>query len=213
MKLKSSMAALAVAMAFSAPVGATDLLDEKYDPASQYQEQIANPFAGFYVGAQVGGQFTNVDIEDQFDGLGADGLIGGIHGGYNFCAGNFCTGPYVEGGWSSVDSNLAGIELYAQEWYAQGGWLVGYRAWKSSLIYAKAAYEFSSWKVFETVDSDVESYVLGGGIDTLVGEHVSVGVFADYIVPNTIDIGGTDVTDALEQSESLRAGLKITVRQ
>lgn len=75
MKLKSSMAALAVAMAFSAPVGATDLLDEKYDPAP---DGVSVNWSGVYVGGAIGYGNANHDLTayDYFKDYCDKGLYG-----------------------------------------------------------------------------------------------------------------------------------------
>lgn len=53
MKLKSSMAALAVAMAFSAPVGATDIFDARNDALADPVQAQVN-WTGFFAGGQFG---------------------------------------------------------------------------------------------------------------------------------------------------------------
>jgi hypothetical protein len=214
-KNSSSFGALLAASVIFSPnfANASDIFDGRLNQDSD-QPVVSNPFAGFYVGAQVGGEFANLDIEDQFDGLGADGLIGGVHGGYNFALGNFVTGPYIEASWSNVDLNAGGVDLLYQEWYAQGGWIAGLNVSNASLVYVKAAYEFQQWNSDAgKLDGDVQAFVLGGGIDTMLTGNTSIGVFADYIIPHKIEANSVDITDMLEQSEAMRAGLKLTIRQ
>lgn len=210
---KSTKLALTAAsfFALAASASASDLLDGLNEPAPA---QTSNPFAGFYVGAQVGGEFVNLDIDDQFDGIGADGLIGGAHAGYNFCMGSFCTGPYVEGSWSNVDTNLFGTDILYQEWYAHGGWIAGLNVSNSSFLYGKAAYELQQWSSDAgSLDGDVQAFVLGGGIDTMLTGNTSLGAFIDYVIPHKIEANGTDISDLLDQSEALRAGVKLSIRQ
>jgi outer membrane immunogenic protein len=215
----TSIAAMATLFAVSAPANAADVYGRDEVPESSYAQPDYNPFAGWYFGLQGGGQFTNIDINDQFDGIGADGLIGGAHAGYNMQMGSLVTGPYVEGGFSNVNVDInfgagASGDLLSQDWYAQGGWLVGVEVYDKTLVFGRAGYEYAKWSSdFFSETVDVYSFVLGGGIETMIAANVSIGLTADYLIPHEIEVDSTNLTDLLDASEQLRAMARITYRQ
>lgn len=211
----SSILAGAVAAIFlaSAPASATDLKASNTGVLGLPAETAASPFSGFYGGINAGGQFTNIDVMDQFDGIGADGLIGGAHAGYNVCAGRFCFGPYVEGGLSNANVEIAGQDALVQDWYAQAGLLAGYVVGKSTMVSVHGGYDWSRWSSdFVEGDIDVGSYVVGAGIDTMLAEHVSLGLKVDYLIFNSAEFESHDITDAVEKSEGLRVQGRLTYR-
>jgi opacity protein-like surface antigen len=212
LKTSASVTVLALFLA-SAPVSATDLKGSGSTFAGLANATADNPFQGFYGGLNAGGQFTNIDVMDQFDGIGADGLIGGAHAGYNACAGRICFGPYAEAGLSNANVEIVGQDALIQDWYAQAGLLVGYVAGKSTLISAHAGYDWSHWSSdFVDGDIDVGSIVVGAGLDTMIADHVSLGVKVDYLIFNSAEFESHDITDAVEKSEGLRVQGRLTYR-
>lgn len=189
-------------------------LGKNGDPTSADYHYASPAFQGFGIGVHGGGQFTNIDVYDQFDGIGADGLIGGLHAEYLFAMGNFRVGPYVEGGLSNVNTEIGGQDLLNQDWNIGGGVKAGVVLWNATLVYGKAGYEFSKWSIAEDeAEADVESVVLGGGVETMLAQNVSIGLEANYVVPMNIEVEDQDLTDYLEESESIRALARITWRQ
>jgi opacity protein-like surface antigen len=213
MLLKSASSIAALAMIFAAaPALATDL-SGRGEQLNDYPIE-RNVFQGFGVGVHGGGQFTNIDIMDQFDGIGADGLVGGIHAEYLFGFGSLRVGPYIEGGISNVNTEIQGQDLINQDHYYGGGIKAGAVVWNSTLVYGKLGYEWSKWSILDDeADADVESVVLGAGIETMLMPHVSLGLEASYITPLNIEVEGDDITDLLEESESLRVIGKVSWRQ
>lgn len=208
---KLTLAAALVALTASA-AGAADLSSAKgLDTASMSNK---NTFAGWYLGVQGGGQFSNLDVADQFDGIDADGLVGGAHLGYNFALGSLVTGPYIEGGLSNVNIDIQGVDALRQDWYVHGGWMLGFKPTDKTLVFGRFGYEVASWSSDIGIpDADVRSWVIGGGIDTMLTQHVSLGVTADYIVPQEITVDSTAYTDLLDASETLRVMGRLTYRQ
>lgn len=201
-----------VALGLSLPVAAADL-GGSYKDSPLAGDFSSNPFAGFYVGVQAGGQFTNIDVMDQFDGIGADGFVAGGHAGYNFAGGRFVFGPYVEGGFSNVNTDISGFDALKQDSYVQLGGLAGYVVGSATLISVHGGYEWSQWgSDLGTGDIDVGAFVLGGGIDTMIAPHVSLGAKVDYLVTDSIEVSGFDASDLVE-AESLRATLRLTYRR
>lgn len=213
LKTASAVAISAAVFLSASTAFATDLKDGKTDFLGLSSAKLDNPFAGFYGGLHGGGQFANIDVMDQFDGIGADGLVGGAHAGYNVCSGRVCFGLYGEGGLSNVNVELGGQDALIQDWYAQGGALVGYVAGKATLISVHAGYDWSAWSSdFTDADIDVGAFVVGAGIDTMIADHVSLGVKVDYLIADSVEVESHDVTDYVEKSEGLRVLGRITYR-
>lgn len=209
LKTSASAAVLAISLAGSAL--AADLT--KGDPTGSDYASYKAAFQGLGIGVHGGGQFTNIDVVDQFDGIGADGLIGGAHAEYLFGFGTFRAGVYAEGGISNVNTEIFGQDLLNQDWYAGVGVKAGAVVWNSTFIYGKAGYEISKWSIAEDLaEADVESVVVGGGVETMLMPNVSVGLEANYVVPLSVEVESKDATDLVEESESLRALLRLTYR-
>jgi outer membrane immunogenic protein len=210
-KFSASVSAVALAAFFASPALSADL--KGGDPtSSDYHSKPA--FEGLGIGINGGGQFTNIDVYDQFDGIGADGLVGGAHAEYLFALGQFRVGPYIDGGFSNVNTEIGGVDLLNQDWYFGGGVKAGITVYGSTLIYGKVGYEIAKWSILDDeAEADVDSAVLGGGVETMIAQNVSLGLEANYVVPLNIEVEDHDITNALEESESLRALLRLTWRQ
>ncbi len=200
-------------LAFSTAASAADIGSYKDTPATQtYGER--NPFLGFNSSINGGGQFGNLDLLNTFDGIGNDGLVGGAHIGYNLGFGRVVLGAYAEGGFSDVNTEIAGIDLLNMDSYLQAGILVGYLFTPATMASLHAGYEWQQWSSDLPGAPDIEAtaFAVGGGIDTLIREHVSLGIKVDYLPLDSMDIGGTDVTQFVEESESFRAVARLTYR-
>jgi outer membrane immunogenic protein len=210
-KLSASVSTVALAAFFASPALSADL-GKTSDPTSS--EYVAPAFQGLGIGINGGGQFTNIDVYDQFDGIGADGLVGGAHAEYLFALGQFRVGPYIDGGFSNVNTDIGGVDLLNQDWYFGGGVKAGIIVYGSTLIYGKVGYEISKWSILDDeADADVDSAVLGGGVETMIARNVSLGLEANYVVPMNIEVEDQDITDYLDASESLRVLGRLTWRQ
>jgi opacity protein-like surface antigen len=209
------VAAIAAVMSIAQASGA-DVYDGRLDAGADQPTPVY--FQGLAVGVHGGGQFTAIDITDDgfaFDGISADGLVGGAGIEYLFPFGNLRVGPYVEGGFSNVNTEINGADLLRQDHYYGGGLKAGFVAFDSSLVYARAGYEWALWKTDadDSIDIDAEAFVIGGGVETMIGSHVSIGLGADYLVPNNVTADDIDVTSFVEDSESLRVLGRLTWRQ
>ena len=199
-----------------------------YTPRDAYVEmsnEVKTPFAGLAVGAHFGGQFNAMKLNhpngtDHLDGISADGLLGGVHAEYLFKAGGFRVGPYVEGGFSNVNTSLSlfnggfNAEL-TQESYYGGGLKAGGMISPSTLLYVKAGYDFSQYNAEASkgkksidVDADVGAWVLGAGAETMLSDHVSLGIEADYLLVDDVEAAGSNLTRFLEKSEGIRTKLR-----
>jgi opacity protein-like surface antigen len=210
-------AALLGALVLTTPAMAADVYGSSKDASGGY-EPARNPFAGFYIGADAGGEFANIDILDTFDGIGADGLTGGVHAGYNLCVNRVCFGPYIEGGLSNVNTDIGGFDLITQDYYVQGGAMIGYMVGNATLISVHAGYDYSAWSsdvlplLGVSDDITVGAIAIGSGIDTMIARNLSLGVKVDYLMVNGVDLDNTDITDAIEESEAFRAKVRLTYR-
>lgn len=218
MNMVSKLAAGVALSALMATGAMASDLNGSLKDAEQETSFGRNPFAGFYLGVNVGGEFANIDINDQFDGIGADGLIGGVHGGYNLCANRFCFGVYGEGGLSNVNVDFGGVDALSKDFYIQGGVKLGYMVGRATLVSVHGGYEYSEWSSDLITmgggqdDITTGAIVLGGGIETMLSSHVSLGAKVDYLMLNSADVNNTDVTQFLEESEALRAQLLLSYR-
>jgi opacity protein-like surface antigen len=172
-------------------------------------------FDGLAVGIHGGGQMTSIDVAGVFDGISADGLVGGVHAEYLFTAGRFRIGPWGELSLSDVNTELSGFDVLSQDYAYSGGIKVGVTAWGASLISMRAGYEMAQWSsdIPGVGDIDVGSWLLGAGVETMVAEHVSLGIQADYLVPHEVTALGVDVTSFVEDSEQGRVLARLTWRQ
>jgi hypothetical protein len=198
---------IAVFLAALFAAGAAHAADLR-DPIAKIDQLAAGnaPFTGFYAGIEAGGQWTNLNFADTFDGIGADGGIAGAFAGYDFAlAPRFRAGVYVNGGFSNVNTEIGGFDLLSQDDYIGAGARLCVLVSNSSQICGKAGYEWQNWSSdLISADVDVGQIVLGGQLETTLAEHSSFHITADYLKPNNVEIGGTDVTDAVKKSESLR---------
>jgi opacity protein-like surface antigen len=210
--MKKLLAAV-LAVSIPAAAGAADLPNSNYDSLKDISSTKVY-FNGVSIGVGAGGQFTNVDITDAFDGIGADGLIGTAHVGYDRAFGRLRMGVYAEGGLSNVNVELGGLDLLKQDYFFGGGARLGVMASNTTLVYAKGGYEWALWSsdVFPG-DVDVQSFVVGGGVETMLSNNISFGVDVSYLIPNDISADGVDVTDAFDKSESVRVLGKLSWRQ
>lgn len=214
--LKISAAALIATGILTGSAMASDLLDGKYE--NEADSQIHTYFQGIAVGIHGGGQFTSVrlnDEEDYFDGISSDGLIGGAHLEYLFAVNSFRIGAYAEGGFSNVNTGIGApdFDLLQQDSYYGGGLKAGVVVGGNTLLFARFGYDWSQWQAFEAVDADVQSWVIGGGAETMITDNLSLGVEADYLLVNDVEAASTDLSDLFDESEMIRAKVRLTWRQ
>jgi outer membrane immunogenic protein len=143
--------------------------------ASDASAQDVSGFDGFYVGANAG--YGKVDNDGGSD---VDGGLGGIHGGYNYIAGQMLIGIEGDYDWSdislernenilSVDVNYRASLNYFASVRARLGWLYG----SSTLFYATAGYNWSEFEVKVSASGlgsggesvDLDGAVVGGGVE------------------------------------------------
>lgn len=182
-----------------------------------------NPFSGLYGGVTAGAQFTDITISDHgqdFSGISADGAQLGGHVGFNWCPGRVCIGPAAEFAWSNVAVEFGPLgDVLRMDDYLQLTVQAGVVIGKKTLVSVHAGYEWQSWVLdLDRIgrgehDADVEAWVVGFGIATMVTSNTAVELRADYLMFNDIDADDLDRSEArraLDKSDALRIKLKAT---
>jgi hypothetical protein len=177
-------------------------------------------FTGLGVSVIAGGQFNNVNIADDdfaFDGIGADGVLGGVGLDYLLGFGNLRAGVYLEGIISNVNTQIEDggdeLDLLRQNHCYGGGLKGGLTAFRTSLLYVRGGVERCGWEFAEEVDVDVDSFVGGVGMATMLNDNWALDLNVDYVVPFNIEAEGHDLTELFEDSEGFRGMLRATWRR
>lgn len=214
-----TMLFVAAAMSFfTVSAGAADILS----PNSNYTgPDLDAPYAfsGLAIGVDGGGQFNAWDIDAgtfSFDGISSDGLIGGVHADYLFALNrNMRLGVYAEGGWSDVATSFSAPGFSAelkQDTYYGGGAKIGATV-HGTFVYLRGGYDRSQWTISAPgfdVSAGADSWLFGGGIDTMVSDHVSFGGGVDYLVVDDADVAGESLKEFLGNSEIIRARARLS---
>jgi outer membrane immunogenic protein len=168
---------------------------------------VAEPFSGPYIGAEVGldnyeGQADDLFATgDAFDGISANGIVGGVFAGYDYAAGNAFFGIEAKASLSdaeaSYDDTVDALDIRAKESFGasvRGGVMVN----DSTGLYARAGWANTKFKVningTTASDSD-DGLVLGAGLETRVGSAASLRVeyvrsdYNDFIKNNAVLAG------------------------
>lgn len=176
-------------------------------------------WTGFYLGGHLGGGWGSVEPHDlSSQHISLDGLVGGLHGGYNYQVGSAVLGLEADASLTSVDGtrHYSGIGVAASTslaWMASLRARVGY-AWDNFLAYGTAGIAFSGLDLDVTAGGQssererLMGLVWGGGVEMKINPQLSARVealrtnfrdetFASAAGPVSI---GTDAT-------TVRAGL------
>lgn len=184
------------------------------------QGALAAEWTGFYIGANVGGAFGDVDLTGVSETTGyvnisptqiptvdfsADGVLGGAQFGYNFAMSGWLFGIEVEGHGMDFDSaqaiNAEGDILSVEsEWGASATARFGFILNANSLLYVKGGYATGNVKTsyLDTVGTPPTTGLLEtdethhGWVVGAGFEHV-IGENTSFGVEyNYIDLGETD---------------------
>lgn len=204
--------------------GGTAKAADIFTPKDAYVGDVQTyNFTGIGIGINGGGQFTNVNLEDggfEFDGIGADGLVGGIHVEWLARSDRFRFGPTAECALSNVNTTIkAGggeVDLLQMDNYCNIGLKAGVMASDATLIYGRAAYEWQNWTASNGVDevnTDSTAWLLGGGLETMVADHLSVGFEGNYLFTDSVDVkDNPGVGNIFDGSEHFRGIARLTYR-
>lgn len=163
---------------------------------------MAEPFAGPYVGAEVG--VDNYEVKEAgIDGLSANGIVGGVYAGYDVALGaNAFAGieanASLSGAKATYDDGVDVARIKARESYGATARL-GYMLNDSTALYGRAGWANTKFKasvngVSAGSDSD-DALVLGAGVETRIGSKASLRVeytrvdYSDLVKNNQVRAG------------------------
>lgn len=181
--MKRFLLGAAALMAFGATANAADLPARAYTKAP-----VVAPvydWSGFYIGGHVGyggghehDNLSTTLVAAQIDRFSVDGVIGGVHAGYNWQAGHFVFG--LEGDFDG--SGIKGRASFERGPYV--GTLSFNNDWQAS-IRARAGYAADNWLLYVTGGAafagvkstlDIVDDVQSSASRTLTGWTIGVGV-------------------------------------
>jgi outer membrane immunogenic protein len=180
---------------------------------------VASPaydWTGFYLGASVGAGEVVHDLSIlTFDanGLGGEGVLGELNAGYDYDFGNFVAGVMVDGNLSSSkwDVGISGSSLLSIK--ADYGFDIlgrlGMKVNPSTLAYVLGGYSWGHFKVEafggDSIDWSSNGFSVGGGLETAISDHTSLGIEYRYAQFADKDFGGLKIEPS---SHTVRVGLK-----
>lgn len=165
------------------------LLDEE-ELTSLPQVERDNPWTGFHIGVLTGGQFSNTEVvieEFKFDGIGSDGIVGCVRGGYDYVLpkqDRIIVGLAVEGCISDVETEFsgAGKTLTIDEDYSGAvTGRVGFLLWPHTAAFAKGGWRHSEVNLpMGAPDLTFDGFVVGGEIESFISRNFVLNVGFDY---------------------------------
>lgn len=140
-------------------------------------------WTGGYLGGQLGWGWARGDGTNTFDGvdLDADGVIGGVTGGYRYDFGNWVVGGELQYDWSDIefseiDLGSASIDVDDQGrlsdiWRVKG--VAGYDLGRT-LVYGSVGWAGATAEIGDE-SYDSTGWVVGAGVDYMLTDRFSVG--------------------------------------
>ena len=224
MSIRTLLIAGVAAVALSGPAFAADLPAQPVEPAP-IAMPIAFDWTGFYIGAQVGYSWGNVDITvDGYDSdlsPDADGVVGGAFVGYNVQFNQIVVGLEgdIEASGISGDDDDDDALLEAD---ADNNWQGSIRArlgfaFDNFLPYIQGGVAFSDWDVSvrdvitddEIDDSDTfTGWTVGAGLEYAFTQNITARVEYRYtdFGDSDFDLAGNDVNADLT-TNTVRVGV------
>jgi opacity protein-like surface antigen len=184
--IRTTIAAAAVTVA-AAPAFAGNLTPVPVEPYVAPPAPVAAApasldWTGFYVGAQVGyGR-----LEDTTRNEEDDGVVGGVHAGYDFDYGNLVLGVGIDV--DATDITLPNSQL---DTLVRGRIRAGIDS-GNFLFYGVGGPEWADASITgTTADNDV-GYFVGAGVEYRINQNLSAGVEGLYHQFDDFDNTGTD---------------------
>lgn len=188
-----------------------------YSPSSWSQF-----YAGAFVGA--GAIVNNIEIPPagpgNFNGIGGEGVLGGVLIGYDHQFGsNWVAGIQAEVAITNLSTELnipgAGFAIDAQpDWTAAISGRLGWLATPSSMLYVIGGYSHADYDVDITLgpvavsfSQDYNGFHAGTGIETFVTENLTARVEYRYTHYSGEDWGTAGILDVEPSSHTGRAAL------
>lgn len=169
---------------------------------------MAEPFAGPYVGVEVGldnyeAQATDLFVAgDKFDGLSGNGLVGGVYAGYDMPLGtNLFAGveanASLSGAKITYDDTVDSLRVKAKESFGASARL-GAMLNDNTAVYGRAGWVNTKFKATANGVSErnrEDALALGAGVETRVGSNTSLRLeythadYDDFVKNNQIRAG------------------------
>ncbi|MGN6470778.1 MAG: outer membrane protein [Rhizobiaceae bacterium] len=176
----------------------------------------AYDWSGFYLGASVGaGEAVNhasiLGLID-FNGISGDGIFGELNAGYDHDFGGFVAGLMVDGNVSGIRADLGPSSLksdYGFDVLARLGMKVN----PSTLAYVLGGYSWGHFKAPSilgpgTQDWSSSGFSVGGGLETAVSTHTTLGIEYRYAKFADEDFNTGGLFKIEPSSHTVRVGLK-----
>lgn len=183
---KIGLAAAVVALMSSGALGA-DIFGKGSTKDGDFGSVNKVDFSGAYVGVGAGGQFANIEVGNGlFDGIGADGLVGEAVLGFDIRRGSFVFGPRILGGFTNVNTEIAGSDLGNIDAYVNFGGRAGV-VFSRTLVYVHGGYEMlwlsSDSPALDAAfdDADFNAVTAGVGVETMLANNLSLAVEGTYL--------------------------------
>lgn len=157
--------------------------------AAKADEAAGPNWTGCHVGIQGGYSMADVDVSAgplNIDGLGAQGFVGGVHGGCDYKIANtiIVIGAFGDYNWQNVEFN-AGVGPFKASASLGNSWTVGGRAgvtFGNALPYVLVGYTQADTSVTflgnSLASSDLNGWTYGGGVEFMLTPSVSMA--AEY---------------------------------
>jgi len=171
---------------------------------------------GFYIGANAGGIWGDIDVTNVINNtnfvdiapgavfsFSPDGVLGGAQLGYNFQMAGWLLGLEIEGHGMDLDDAIAVApepDLFSveSEWGASAALRLGFLVNPNGMLYVKGGYATGDVKTFYlddtasrrgsvSTDETHHGWIAGAGWEHMISPDVSFGVEYNYI-----DLGETD---------------------
>lgn len=221
MKLRSSLAALTVALFAAAPAFATDLGGSKGSTNYTPDESPVN-WTGIYIGGQIGYGNANHELTVQryddeavediagLDGINSRGFIGGGTVGFDKQMGRFVAGVFGTYDFSNIKSGAYIADFADASIEKNDEWSVGARAGllvnPRTLVYLLAAYSQTGYDFKgELADGGgsfaknvtFDGVAVGGGIEVAMTPNVFLGLEYRHTFYDSETIFDTGVSDSV----------------
>jgi outer membrane immunogenic protein len=219
---------LLAATALTGAAHAGDLPSLKAPPAPP---AIEPSWTGFYGGIQGGGAFGNTDFTQPNIGYRAkwqnDGVIGGVHFGFNYQVQQVVVGLQAQGDLLSVatthsDSVHFSPNIFSasshNDWIASIDGRLGYLVRGNILVYAIGGYAFADAQSsinnnaaqIGNISTSLNGYDVGGGVEYAINRSWSANLeyrFYDFDKFNALYTNTTTAFNEKTQFSTVRAGL------
>lgn len=217
------LAALGLVAVLAGPAVGADLGGSIKDGPADFSSPSVVNWTGFYVGAQAGWVQGSHEISVEgpggtllgFDGIAADGAIGGARVGFDLARGRYLFGVFGDYNWSNAETTLqlGGTETALFE--KDNEWTLGVRAGyllaPRTLIYGLVGYTESGFDI-GTTNFDTKGVTAGGGVEVALGAGFAVGLEATHTWYDDVTLaslgGGFSLEDELDETR-IMATLKL----